>query len=134
MKSVRLKNPLLIGTINHAAGDVVMVPDHRAAELVRLGFADPQDGSPEVKNPDHNRLADCIDPEPPGGLVFNPIDASAPNVRDNPGLSKAVEIGSPKVRTAKVRTDEVTEGETGVKVQEVTVPSTTANEVAPKGK
>jgi hypothetical protein len=119
MKSVKLKVPLLIGTINHPKDATVAVPDVRAAELIRLGHATAsQDGYPVVANPDHNALADVISPEPPNGLVINPTNALSPNIQDNPGLAKAVEIVSPKVKVAKV--------------EEKTEPSATATEVVSK--
>ncbi len=129
MKPVKLKIVLPIDDRIHEIDEVVMVPDVRAAELVRLGHAEEVDATPAVANPDHNTLADCIDPEPPGGLVLEPFGAG-PNVQDHPGLRKAVEIAPTlAVKTAKLKPDQVVEGKPGSKAEAKTTAATTANEI-----
>lgn len=103
MKTVKLSIPLLIGDTHYDKDAVVMVTDEQAATLTRAGHAAHQegDGGGDVANPDHNPLAEAITPMPPGGAVFNPADALAPNVADNPGLAamaKAVRKGNVKVK------------------------------------
>lgn len=126
MKTIKLNAPLLIDTVNHSAGDVVAVPDVRAAELVRLKAAVEHDDVAQVANPDHNPLADFITPEPPGGLVVNPVDGLALNVEDNPGLKKLAEVTRAKAKPNKFNPGEDPGQEKAVDA------NTTANELVPK--
>ena len=103
MKTVKLKQSLLIDLTTHNAGDVVRVPDLRADDLIRGGFAEEAEAT-EVANPGHNPLADAIEPYPPGGADASPVDAALPVVSDNPGLialETAAKSGAPR-RAAKV--------------------------------
>ena len=104
MQTIRLKQALLVDTTHHAEGDFVRLPDARAAELVRGGFAEKADDVAEVANPGHNPLADAITPMPPDGVNASPEDAALPTVADNPGLialETAAKSGAPR-RAAKV--------------------------------
>lgn len=128
MKPVKLTLPLLIEATHHEAAEVVMLPDVRAAELLRLGHAEEHDGNPKVANPNHNPLADVIDPLPPGGAAINPADAMAPNILDNPGLKKLAEISTVKRKNAKVAPEAIVEGDRGGQA-EALGPATTADEL-----
>lgn len=103
MQTIRLKQAMLIETTHHKEGDVVRLADGRAAALIHGGFAEKADGG-EIANPDHNPLADAIEPAPPGGANASPEDAILPTVEDNPGLQAletAAKSGAPR-RAAKI--------------------------------
>ena len=113
MKTVKLTFPVLIGDHHYPADTAVSVEDGRAKELIEGGHAVEHDGEPT--NLEHvSPLADCIKPHPPGGLPFNPADAIAPNVADNPGLTRLAEIaaedGSVTVTPARVASKDVHPG------------------------
>lgn len=86
MRPVKLKiEGLPVDGIIHPKDAVVMVPDLRAAELIKLGHAVPDDGKGEIKNPDHNPLADSIQPQPPNdgakpGLTTRSVEPKAATV------------------------------------------------------
>ncbi len=104
MQKICLKQALLVESTHYKEGDVLYVADSRAGDLIRGGHAEKADEATEVANPNHNPLADAIQPEPPGGANASPIDAALPTVADNPGLialETASKSGAPR-RAAKV--------------------------------
>jgi hypothetical protein len=107
MKTIRMTSeyPLLIEDRHYSKGEVVLVRDERADELVKAGVAEPADGK-TIQNPEVNHLADAIDPAPPAQalpLITAPLVApqvAIPQVvEQNPGLvelEKATKAGKPK--------------------------------------
>lgn len=128
MKPVKLTVPLLIEDAHRDAGDVVLLSDERAAELVKLGHAEHADGD-RVANPGTNPLMDAIHPEPPEGIVPNPADSTAPNVEDNPGLKQLAAATRARSRAARVKP-----GDEPGKVADPASedPDATANELEPR--
>lgn len=84
MKAIKLSCDLLIGSHHYVAGDVVMVPDERAKQLVSGKFAEDHDGSGVVANPDHNPLEDVTSPEPPKVAPPSLGEVAAPDVKTKP--------------------------------------------------
>ena len=103
MKTIKLNIPLLVGDKHHEKGDVVLVVDSIADQLIRRGDAEKADGA-EAVNADANKLKDAVDPLVPNADPYHAANALGLVTEEHPGLvalETAAKSGAPR-RAAKV--------------------------------
>ncbi len=103
MKTVKLKAGHLIDGVHRNAGDVVLVVDEIATQLLKIGHAEIAPAGPVV-NPQANRLADAVNPLVPDADPLHGARALGLQAEDHPGLVALADAGHPGAqRTGRIR-------------------------------